>query len=171
MVSAFSFFTRENITLILAIFGSVGTLITWISKVVTSRKSVNVSLGRIYEPDKIFCCFLVFENKSRLPICINSVSVVIDGIPFPCAIIPHVSYTVTRKSGSKVIGEREYPSLALPLNLGGLSGSSGFLDFDIPQEYLQKISTPLTLQVSTNRGNLKQMKLEFEDYSDPGELL
>ena len=165
------YLTRENITLALAIFGSAGTLISWISRIVSSRKSVSISIGRIYEPDKCFSCFLIFENKSRLPISITSISVLIDGVSFPCVSIPHAAYTITEKTGSTVTRYKEFPGLSMPLNLSGLSGSSGFLDFDIPQEYLQKLSTPLILQVATNRGRLKQIQLEFEDYSDQGELL
>lgn len=167
----FELLTRENITLILAIFGSVGTVISWILHVITSRKAVAISLGRIYEPSTSLSCFLLFENKSRLPISITSIAVLIDDIPFPCVAFPHAAFKIIEKKGNIVTYRKELQAVSMPLNLAPLCSASGFLDFDIPPEYLQKLSTPLILQVSTNRGRLKQIRLEFEGYNDPGELL
>lgn len=163
--------TRENITLALAVFGAVGTLVTWIYHWFTSRKSLEVQLLRIYTPSKALACFFSISNKSRLPISVLSVSVFIDGVSFQNVPIPHITYSVSTTRNGETTIKHEYPALTFPINLTGLSGTSGFVDFEIPEEVSQKIATPLIVQVATNRGNLSKTALEFQGYSDMTELL
>jgi hypothetical protein len=165
------FLTRENITLFVAIFGAVGTLATWIYAGVTSRKALRVQLLHVYKPGKSLICYFSFINLSRLPICVQSVHIVIDDKMFSCVDIPHSVYSIEESFTLGSPRKYEFCSLALPVNLSGLGGSSGLLDFDIPQEYLEKLSTSLSFSVSTNRGGLKKMTQLFEGYSDMDELL
>ena len=165
------FLTRENITLAIAIIGACGTICSWINHIVTSRKSVEISLIRIYKPTKSLTCFFSISNRSRLSISIQSITVIIDGIPFQNVQIPHVTYTIQVTRNNETTTKHEFHALVFPINLYGLSGTSGFVDFEIPQDVSQKISSPLTVQVATNRGNLSKTTLEFQGYSDMMELL
>lgn len=69
--------TRENITLALSIFGSIGTLITFISSYLHTRKNLKIKISRSgygrSTPKMLIS--LTFENQSRLPISITSIKV------------------------------------------------------------------------------------------------
>ena len=163
------FLSRENITLSIALFGAIGTLATWIYAAFTKRRRIDVTLIHIFEPDSNLVVFASFTNRSHLPISITAISLVLGDVSFPCPTDPHL---VFRYESSLHPHENSCSyTLNLPLNLGSLSGVSGFLSFDIPPEFLKRISSPLILKVSTSRGSLPQKRLFFEDYSTLDVLL
>lgn len=159
-----SIFTKENITLIIAVIGCAGSVSLWIYNFVTSRCKIDMELVRMYEPDIMIACYVAFTNRSRLPVSITSVCVVIDGVCFQCIPISYPVFTVTNSKTGEII--QQHFTLSLPINLCSLSGVSGFLAFDIPREFLKKTSTPLTFEVSTNRGRLFRKTLSYEGYAD-----
>ena len=62
-------------------------------------------------------------------------------------------------------------TIPFPINLGSLTGTSGYIEFDISPEVLKLFSTPLTVQVSTNRGKAIEKKLHFENLVDLVDML
>ena len=56
--------------------------------------------------------------------------------------------------------------MTFPVNLGPLAGFSGYIFFDISKEASEMLSTPLTVRVSTNRGNSFEKKLPLTEWSD-----
>lgn len=57
---------------------------------------------------------------------------------------------------------REY-TMAFPINLPSLSGTSGYLAFRIPQETLQSVSNDLIVELSTNRRRILKTQLTIPD--------
>lgn len=157
-----SFLTRENITLAIAIFGAVGAVCNWVQKQIDNKVSMDVHLLKAFKPGRSFVVYLSFQNRSRLPISINSVSVLIDGSAYQCELVPHSAF---KKYNSGVLVS-EIKTMTFPVNLSPLSGSAGFVEFAAPEEELRKLSTHLTLQVSTNRGNLPKKKFLLGDWDD-----
>ena len=97
------YFTKDNITFILATIGSLGT---------------------------IYCVYI------------------------PVTVVEH-----TRHSGKELLSHREELSIQFPISLSSLAGTSGYLFFDKLPDSFPDAPTTLTLEVSTNRGRAKKMKL------------
>ena len=68
-------FTRENITLALSIFGSVGTVSTWIYNYIRTRKSFTVELNGYRFSPKGLLLHIQFINKSTLSLSINEIAI------------------------------------------------------------------------------------------------
>lgn len=158
-----SLFTRDNITLLLSIFGSVGTLSSWIFTIIKNRKNLCIQLiGRRFSDDA--CSLLVyamFENKSHLPISITGISVQLDSIWYPCEKIPLTTFTETTRCKDKILSRHEYQSLPLPIFITGLGGTSGYVYFEFPESSLPPDATQMTFLISTNRGKPVEKKLSL----------
>ncbi len=159
-------FTRENITLAIAIFGALGTLLTWFFNFIHSRKNIDLRIIKISKFENQLTMYLSIQNKSRIPISINSISLLSDGVYYPCDIISHPAFTVSYQNNCTDIF-----TIPFPVNLGSLTGTSGYIEFDISSKVLKPLSTPLTVQVSTNRGKAIEKKLHFEDLVDLVDML
>lgn len=149
------YFTKDNITFILATIGSLGTIYSMI----TQRKRVSLSIQEFRYKNKTLLMYVAFTNRSRLPISILNISVVYDKVCYPCVYIPITVVEHTRHSGKELLSHREELSIQFPISLSSLAGTSGYLYFDkLPDNY-PDAPTTLTLEVSTNRGRAKKMKL------------
>lgn len=154
-----AFFTRENITFLLGVFGSLGTLYTLFAQ----RKNISLSIQNYSYKNKSLLMFVSFTNHSRLPISILNISIIQDNVCYPCVYIPTVVCEHTRRSGNEVISYREEFSIHFPISLASLAGSSGYLYFDkLPDSYPDDATT-LTVEVSTNRGRATRMKLSIPE--------
>lgn len=158
-----SILTRENITLFLSIFGSIGALSSWIYTVMKNRKNLNIEIiGQRFSDDS--CSLLVyamFENKSRLPISITGLSVQLNSIWYPCERIPITTLTETTRCGKEILSHHEYRSMPLPIFITGLGGTSGYLYFEFPESSLPVDATTLSFLVLTNRGKAIEKKLSL----------
>lgn len=160
------FLTRENITLIIAVFGAFGTIVTWISNYCHARKNIDIQIIKIAHMENALMAYITIQNKSRLPISINCISAQIDGHSYSGFAVPPYTLNFKTYSADKITGTREYQSIPFPINLGSLSGTSGYIFFDTPKCDVESLSTPLTVLVSTNRGNLMKMKLPWAEWTD-----
>lgn len=163
--------TRDNITLAIAIFGAVGTIATWITTALHSRKHIAVHIVKAYQYNNKLILYLSFQNKSRLPISIDSITLVTEDSNYFCNTIQHIIFTITPKTGKTIAGKSDITSILFPINLSSLGGASGYVEFDFPQEASKRLSTHLNLQVQTNRGALPKMQLPFGGFSNLEELL
>lgn len=149
------YITKENITFILATIGSLGTLYTLFAQ----RKKLSLSVQSYSYKNKALLTYISFTNHSRLPISILNISIVYNNVCYPCVYIPTKVCDHTFRSGKEIISHREEFSIQFPISLASLAGSSGYLYFDkLPENYPDNATT-LTVQVSSNRGQAKKMKL------------
>lgn len=159
-----SLLTRENITLVLAIFGSLGTLFAWVYNFLHNRKNISFHIvGNRYSD---FCkssllLYMTFINNSRLPISITSISVNVNGAYHSCQEIPITTFEETTRCKGEILTHHEYKSLPLPIVITGLSGTSGYVYFEFPEEKPQLDAKSLIFRVSTNRGKAIERKLSL----------
>lgn len=166
MKDILKYLTRENITLCIAIFGAMGTCLGWIIGFFRSRKNISMQIIKICELNNTVIAYMTFQNHSRLPISINNLNLIIDKNSYAGFNGPPHAITIERTQNNGVIATKEYMTISFPINLPSLSGTSGYVFFDISKKASENLSTPLTFEVSTNRGNPVQMKLSLEKWID-----
>lgn len=149
--------SKENTTFALSVFGSIGTL--W--AIIQSRKNLDFKLHYFgYSKErKLALAYIQFVNKSRIPISITDVSLKIGGILYPCKKIPAIADTVLHRCFGTQSLDNIY-SIQFPISLSSLGGTSGYLIFDIPQEYDTPLPTPVKIAVSSNRGRTLEVELQ-----------
>lgn len=156
-----SLFTRDNITLALSIFGSIGTVFTFIHTFITNRKTVNVRIIGHRFSDESLLIYMAFENNSRLPISITGISVSIEEITYPCIEPPVIALETTHRTGKTITSHHEYKTLNLPINLSSLGGASGYVYFEIPEANSQNNAIQLMFSINSNRGLVIKKKLSL----------
>lgn len=157
------YLTRDNITLALSIIGSVGTLLTWLLTFINSRRNIKLKVIKYCKLHNSLIMYMVINNNSSSSIILNSVSVKLNDIIYPCSTSPKRVFAFQNKTGEIVNYSKDYFSVEFPINLSSCSGMSGYFLFDIPEEDLKTLSTPLILQVSSNRGKSLEIELKLEN--------
>lgn len=153
------FFTRENITLAIAIFGAIGTLFNWLLNFFHNRRNLKIKIVSIRKHKSDFLMYVLIENRSRLPISISSFSVKIGGAFYPCRLIPKKVRTDV-SSGKGISTRTPFYTMQFPVNIGSLGAASGYVFFDSYPQSVQPISIPLIFRVATNRGASFQISLQ-----------
>lgn len=156
-----SLLTRSNITLALSIFGSVGTLISFIFSVFKNRKNISIEIAgrRFSDKPSSLLVYILFENKSRLPISITNISVELDSVWYPCKKIPSIVLTETSMHKGIITSQHVHYSLPLPTFVTGLGATSGYIYFEFPESLLPPDATHLNFLISTNRGKAFEKRL------------
>ena len=155
--------SKENITLVIAVFGLIGSASMWAYKLVVQRSNFSVTILRKGIFGKDVTLFASFENKSRLPIAITRISLLIDGVVYDCVPVPTMVYEEVRRSRGEEVGRLQEFSIQMPIPLDSLSARSGFLHFELPEGILLSEPTALTFLISTNRSKTKRMTLPIPD--------
>lgn len=157
------YLTRENITLTLSIFGSLGTFFTWLYIFIKNRKNFDIKIvGHLYGYDnKSLLIFVSLTNKSRLPISITDIRIKMFDSIYQCGKIPVKVHEVTTKCKGEILSHHEYFSLSFPISLPELGGASGYLFFDFPELVAQPLSSQVTLLISSNRGKTVEKRLSL----------
>lgn len=161
-----SLFTRDNITLALSIFGSIGTVFTFIHTFITNRKNVNVRIIGHRFSDESLLIYMAFENKSRLPISVTGITVMINGVWYSCVEPSITVLNETFRTGKIVTSHHEYKSLALPISLPSLGGTSGYVYFEFPEAIFQTDTTQLKFLINSNRGVVVEKTLPLGHHLD-----
>lgn len=140
MYNLLKFINKDNITLALAIFGSIGTFISLFRQ----KKKINVKIIDYSDYMYTVQLLLLIENQSSLPLVISSISISSDNKNFiPCELIP--------KKIFKGINSSKFP-----INLQGYQGHQDFFEFLNFQDTPLKEGKNLVLQIYTNRGMITQ---------------
>lgn len=154
-----SILTQENITLALSIFGSIGTLITFISAFVTKRKNLKLKLNTcVYKTDlQRLVIGITFENRSQLPIAVTSVSLIVNNQESLPLKHPHCVGSYAHREDGEVIDRKFTYNLDFPVDISQLSAVSGQILFEFSPVVLKKLSTPLTLLIHSTRGRVQKI--------------
>lgn len=155
-------FTRANITLALSIFGAIGTLVTFISSCLTKRKNLKINVSSCaYRKDLHWLIFVVtFENRSRLPIAITSISATINNKKMDSLKYPHCVGDFAYRSGGTVVDRKFEYNLKLPADIQQLSALSGYVLFEISPIEFENLATPLILSICSTRGLVQKIELQ-----------
>lgn len=150
------YLTKENITLVIAIVGAVGTFTMWIYTLIVNRKNISFSIIAAYYSRNSLYIYFIIENKARLNLSINSIALLVNGEKFFCQRIPMKIYERNE--------EKEYFSCRFPISLSSLCGDSGYLYFKLQNAELD-FSEKLNVIISTNRGKdvLIQVEPNYKD--------
>jgi len=153
----------QVLSLILGAIGTLGSVITGLTAYVRSRVRIRTDLVLFYKNLSGCLAYMTFTNQSYLSVSITDVRISINQTRYSCMKIPEMAFEKTRKTGDKVeLLSREY-TMAFPINLPSLSGTSGYLAFRIPQETLQSVSNDLIVELSTNRRRILKTQLTIPD--------
>lgn len=164
--SIVSLLTKENITFALSLFSAVCVVLGWLHSYLITRKKFNLYVVAYTALFNSAWFYIAFENKSRLPVSINTISILIDGTYYPCRYIPQVVREKEHYTGNKTeITERQY-SIPFPVNLPSLGATSGFVLFVFPTGIALPPSKNVNFQVSSNRGKAIEMKLPLDQTLD-----
>lgn len=147
-------FTQENVTFVLSVFGSLGTLFTFVYTYWTKRKNLKVKIvSATYKKDRQQLILIVnFENRSQLPISVISANLSFSKethkpLRYP-KWVGHHKYS----DGPEVVDRKFTYNLEFPINMNSLTAASGYILFDIPEEKLQNLSTAAILRLRVTRG-------------------
>lgn len=165
------YLTRENITLAIALFGALGNIINWIMNYYSFQRKITIHINKISHFGNAVVAYVTIQNKSRLPISINDISLKTNGKIYTGFHIPQLTLKIKRRTGDTITAEREYSCMTFPVNLGSLSGVSGYLFLDTSKEDSETLSTLLTFEVSTNRGNSFETKSLLAEWTDWEKML
>lgn len=162
--------TKDNITFILAVFGSVGTLVSWTCAALSTRKNINVRITKAYLCKNSILIHIIIDNKSRLPITINRISLVADNTIFSTFDIQTQIFKSVTKQNNEITNAQVILSPAFPIEISSLGGTNCYPYFELSPEVFETLSTELTLQFHTNRSMVKKKKLSFQPVDSPGEM-
>lgn len=163
-------FTKENITFILAVIGSLGTIISTVNAFIRNHKSISFKISKLYSYGNSILLYVIIENQSRLPISINGISLInSENLIFTPEISKKV-IEITTKEHNEITNKKEFFTIKFPVFIPELGCVGGYLYFDIPQELSQNLPTQLSFQVHTNRGVIKKMKLSYELAKSLGDM-
>lgn len=162
-----SFISRDNITLILAVFGSFGTLINWISSFISNRRNLDIRIvGYRQDAPHALLLYMSFMNNSRLPISISDISIEIEGVRHSCQKIPITALEEEIRRNGHSLFHYVHKTMEFPISISGLNGTSGYAYFSFPEATLQSGATRLNFLISTNRGKAIETSLELGRHLD-----
>lgn len=144
-------FSKENITLLLSILGTIGSASAWIYTIAKSRKRFKIEING-YRPDPHgMLLHIQLINKSTLPLSINDIAIHSDK-EYSAGHIPQKVLEITNRTGDEIKSHKEYYSMPFPINLPSLCGTSGYLYFSSGEKTFPQLSNDMTLIIRTNRG-------------------
>lgn len=155
-----SLFTRSNITLLLSIIGSVGTVSSWIHHWITTRINFSISVnGYSYVESKGLLLHATFSNHSRLSLSINDICLKSNDLEYSCSAIPQKVLEITNRRGKDILSHHEYFSMDFPINISPLSGKSGYVYFPLDSKISLTLPNTVDFVICTNRGKVRKMSL------------
>lgn len=152
--------TMDNITFVLAVFGSLGTLVSWIQSIVKNHKNITFKIDSYYLDDTFLQISFTIINNSQLPIVITGISLKHDGIYYPSPLFPDIIQEDTIASSNST---RTLSTIPFPINLCPYTSTSGFLSFAFHSKVYINSSTPLSLEISSNRGRALEIECNLPD--------
>lgn len=155
--------TKDDITFILAVIGSLGTIFSLVSSFLVMRKNLRITISNaVYKKEfHILMVSLTFENRSRLPIAITSIKVFSWGSELPIETYPRCVNEYTHRHGREVVDRKFLYNLELPVDIAQLGAASGSILLEIFPKEFESLSTPLTVQVHSTRGRVQKIKLNL----------
>lgn len=164
LTAIFELFTKENITFILAVIGSFGTITGWIYHFIRTRKNITLNIaGHQWNEMGVFVYFQM-TNNSLQTISINDISIFVGSYECHCSAIPVRVLEVIRRVGKEITNHKEYYSVELPVTLAPLCGTSGYLNFSFDSEIQGPAPTELNFVIRTNRGRAIKRKLPLGNH-------
>lgn len=151
------------ITFGIAVVSFFMSLASWIKDFITQRKHIECKILEIKSYQDITFFRMIIENRSRLPIAIARMILVVNDKKFDCTLKPTIISEQVRRVRKEVIDRKTEFSQAFPIQLLELGAINGIILFEKMQELPENSATHLTFLISTNRGNPMKMILELPE--------
>ena len=139
--------TRDDITFLLALFGSIGTASSWIYTFLRSRKRVSLKINDYTSHGHVIQFFINIQNNSSTPLYINSIILVHGNTRICCELIPKK----IRKKGDDLLKTPMFP-LAFSAN----ESCYYFLEFVNCPDIPLSSGKSLDFVIESNRGTIKK---------------
>lgn len=160
------YFTKDNITFVLAVIGSVGTVVGWVHHWICTRENISINLVGYRWHSSGLLTFFQFTNNSLQTITIKNISSVINNSEYLCSLIPVKVFETTRITGNEIVSHNDYYSIEMPLTLSPLCGNRGYVYFPFQPEIQQSAPSNLTFVIRTNRGRAIKKTLPLNKVLD-----
>lgn len=147
-------FTKENITLFIAIIGAAGTIINALMQ----RKKLHLDVLKIKNVDHGFYLHIQISNKSKLPISITSLTLHENGISIPCCVDRQVYERIV---DIRKMDKHDLYTAEFPISLSPLDACSEWVCFPIPTNDALFSPKRLRLSIETTRGKIRIMSLQL----------
>lgn len=152
-----SWLTKDSVTFWIAVAGFAMSLSSWIYNFLTQRRNISFHITECKSKDGITIFFLHIENKSRLPIAVTRISLLVNALCIECEPFPTWISEDKRESKGKVLSYQAHYSMQMPVSLSSLGAVSGYVLFQGGQCTLPNDATHVTFLVGANRGRSTQM--------------
>jgi len=157
------YFTRENITMALAIFGSLGTIFCAIYYLVTHKVKVKINVTGYRLTNTSLLLYVTFTSKSARPIAITDISFKHADKSFYAFKNPIVVHRTTFKQNDQLINYKEFYNETFPIPISAYGGTSGYIYFAFPHRHDLNTATNLNFVCSTNRHRKITTKLQLNE--------
>ena len=162
---------KDIISISISIFALVLSIANTIYLIICNHKRINILLNTytksIINGKYIYIFDLLIENKSRLPIAINSVKIVNKNIEYDMNRNPKLISDITSKTGNMITGNYKLFSAKFPINISGLISDRKFLELSIVED----IDGECLFEFFTNRGIIKKEIDITEFYIEPTKFI
>lgn len=156
-------FTKDNITFLLGLIGTIGTAITFISTAINNRTNFSLKAVKFSIGEKGILSYLMFLNHSHSPITITSISICINGIYYPAVLTPEEVCHTVHRSGNEITDVHSEYSIIFPIVLGSQFATSGYVYFPLPQGTVVPSAKMVSLKVCTSNGMAVEKLLELNE--------
>lgn len=156
------FFTKENISFILGLIGSIGTAITFLKSFIDSRTNFSIKSISFHSGDKGVLTYWMFINNSNKPLTITAISICINGIYYPAMLTSEEVVHTVRRSGNEITGTHSEYSIPFPIVLSGQYATSGYIYFPLPKETSVPSSKLWSVKVCTSKNKAIEKILRLD---------
>lgn len=140
-------FSKENITLFIAIVGFAGTIISWIASFLRHRRNISVQIIDYAQRLHVIQLFIRIQNNSSAPLAIHSVSISGHDDTFSCELIP---------KRIREFDSDPTKSPMFPINLVAKQGYQCFLEFLYCEDIELAPGKTIGLIIHSNRGPINK---------------
>ena len=139
--------TKDNITFVLSVIGSLLGVINFVYTIFSNRKHIDLDVLDHTQINNVVQFFLYIQNQSASQICISSISINHDEKSYICELIP-----------KKIRGTKENLMCTpmFPLNLAPQCGYQYFFEFLNCPNNLVVPGNTVEFVIHTNRGPIKK---------------
>ncbi len=155
--------TKENVTFILGLIGSLGTAVTFIKSLIDNRTNFSIQTVKFHASGKGILTYLMFLNNSHKPITITSISICVNGIYYPAMQTSEEVCHTVRRSGKEITGTHSEYSIPFPIVLSGQYATSGYIYFPLLKGTSVPSAKLFSLKVCTSKGTAVEKLLELND--------
>lgn len=149
------------LTFAIAVAGFILSATIWAKELVSQRKNLSGRILDITVYNNFVVLRILFENRSRLPIAITQIELVINGQRFACSQTPKLVFERMERTNGKVTESTKEFSVRLPIQIAELGANESLVFFGHLPATPQDDATHLTLRLSTNRGKPIEMRFEL----------